>query len=134
LFSASLNLNVSTKTVRHESLRVPLLITFVVLPDNKWTFINHGAFGATLSPLLDEARIWQSQCESQPLRFYDRQLLPMIAHSVRETAKFLNCPADELIPLQNVTSGIFHPEYLFCCIFRLLATSVPCRVEHTHAL
>jgi hypothetical protein len=29
----------------------------------------------------------------------------MVAHSVRETAEFLGCPPDELIPLQNVTSG-----------------------------
>ena len=32
----------------------------------------------------------------------------MVAHSVRETAKFLGCPPDELIPLQNVTSGDHH--------------------------
>lgn len=67
--------------------------------------MNHGAFGATLSPLLDESNVWRLKCESQPLRFYDRQLLPMVAHTVRETAKYLNCPASELVPLQNVTSG-----------------------------
>jgi isopenicillin-N epimerase len=73
--------------------------------DHEWTFVNHGAFGATLSPLLDESNAWRFKCESQPLRFYDRQLLPMVAHTVRETAKYLNCPARELVPLQNVTSG-----------------------------
>jgi isopenicillin-N epimerase len=30
----------------------------------------------------------------------------MVAYSVRETAKFINCPAEELVPLQNVTSGL----------------------------
>ena len=73
--------------------------------DDEWTFINHGAFGATLSPLLEESNLLRLRCEAQPLRFYDRELLPMIAHSVRETAKFINCPPEELVPLQNVTSG-----------------------------
>jgi isopenicillin-N epimerase len=36
----------------------------------------------------------------------DRYLLPLVAYSVRETAKFINCPAEELVPLQNVTSGL----------------------------
>ena len=119
MFNTFVVVNIPIKN-NHDSLRVPLLITFIVLSAKNWTFINHGAFGATLSPLLDEARNWQSQCESQPLRFYDRQLLPMIAHTVRETAKFLNCPADELIPLQNVTSGKFYPEYLLYTIFLIV--------------
>ena len=74
--------------------------------DDDWTFINHGAFGAALQPLLEEANVWRYMCESQPLRFFDRQLLPMVAHTVREVATFLGCPATELVPLPNVTSGL----------------------------
>ena len=74
--------------------------------DDDWTFVNHGAFGAALQPLLEEANMWRYMCESQPLRFFDRQLLPMIAHTVREVATFLQCPATELVPLPNVTAGL----------------------------
>ena len=74
--------------------------------DDQWTFINHGAFGGTLQPLLEESNLWRYTCESQPLAFFDRMLLPMIVYAIRETATFLHCPATELVPLQNVTSGL----------------------------
>ena len=74
--------------------------------DDQWTFINHGAFGATLQPLLEESNLWRYTCESQPLAFFDRMLLPMIVHAIREAATFLNCPPTELVPLPNVTSGL----------------------------
>ena len=74
--------------------------------DDEWTFLNHGAFGATLTCLQDEANSWRSLCESQPLRFYDRLLLPCIVHNLREMALYLNCPSDELLPLPNVTTGL----------------------------
>jgi hypothetical protein len=74
--------------------------------DDDWTFVNHGAFGGALLPLLEEANVWRYMCESQPLRFFDRQLLPMVAHSVREAAAFFDCPATELVPLPNVTAGL----------------------------
>ena len=71
-----------------------------------WTFINHGAFGATAEPIIRESNAWRNLCESQPLRFFDRHLLPLSVYSVRRMAEFINCPAKELVPLQNVTSGI----------------------------
>jgi hypothetical protein len=74
--------------------------------DDSWTFINHGAFGGVLKFQLQEAELWRSQCESQPLRFFDRHLLPMIALTIRRVSTFLNCPAVELLPLPNVTTGL----------------------------
>ena len=59
----------------------------------KWDFLNHGAFGSVLKHLLDEASAWQIYCESQPLRFFDRKLLPLIVYSLREMSNFINCPA-----------------------------------------
>ena len=74
--------------------------------DPSWVFLNHGAFGGVLKPVLREANYWRERCEQQPLRFFDRDLLPMIAHSVRVMAKYLSCPPEELLPLPNVTSGL----------------------------
>ena len=39
---------------------------------NEFTFVNHGAFGATMRNVLQEVRCWQEYCELQPLRFMDR--------------------------------------------------------------
>lgn len=75
--------------------------------DNEWTFINHGAFGGALKVLLQQASLWREYCERQPLRFFDRELFPLIAHSLRVMAiDILQCPTEELLPLPNVTTGL----------------------------
>jgi hypothetical protein len=74
--------------------------------DSEWNFINHGAFGGALRNQLLEASLWRNECEAQPLRFFDRHLLPMIAFTLRRVAAFLNCPPTELLPLPNVTAGL----------------------------
>lgn len=76
------------------------------LDRNAFTFINHGAFGAAMVPLLIEANEWRLYCERQPLNFFDRTLLPLTAHILRETARHLCVPTCELYPLANVTSGL----------------------------
>lgn len=37
--------------------------------DGAWTFLNHGAFGATLKLLLHIRNDWSAYAERQPLRF-----------------------------------------------------------------
>ena len=74
--------------------------------DNSWTFINHGAFGAVMQPMLLASEQWRRHCEKQPLRFFDRDLFPSIAYTLQQVAKLFHCPAEELYPLQNVTSGL----------------------------
>lgn len=71
-----------------------------------WTFINHGAFGGVITPMADCSEFWRKQCELQPLKFFDRDLFPMVAHSLRRVAQFFNCPPTEIYPLQNVTTGL----------------------------
>lgn len=74
--------------------------------DLEYNFINHGAFGASLRHMVYEANLWRVKCETQPLIFFDRILLPMIAFSTREIARFIGCSQLELFPLPNVTTGI----------------------------
>jgi hypothetical protein len=76
------------------------------LLDNDWTFINHGAFGSTLSHILHESTRWRYICESQPLKFFDRDLIPLLAYVIRIMSSHINCPSHELIPLPNVTTGL----------------------------
>jgi hypothetical protein len=70
------------------------------------TFLNHGAFGGAMKPQLEASERWRTLCEVQPLRFYDRELFPMMAYSLQLAARHFNCPANELYPLQNVTTGL----------------------------
>jgi selenocysteine lyase/cysteine desulfurase len=74
--------------------------------DEGYTFLNHGAFGGALQCLMQEAQAWRLHCEQQPLKFYDRQLFPLMAHSLQSVASLLHCKAEDLLPLPNVTSGI----------------------------
>jgi hypothetical protein len=39
---------------------------------DRWTFVNHGAFGGTLAAVADDAERWRRHCERQPLLFLDR--------------------------------------------------------------
>jgi aspartate carbamoyltransferase regulatory subunit len=71
-----------------------------------YTFINHGAFGALLQPIFQESTFWRKECESQPLKFFDRELIPQLAFILRTVAKFINCEPSELLPIQNVTAGL----------------------------
>lgn len=72
-----------------------------------WTFLNHGAFGAALKPGYDRAAQWRQYLEEQPLRYFDRDLLPHLAHSARCLANFLSAPAPSTTAiLPNVTSGL----------------------------
>ena len=73
----------------------------------RWTFLNHGAFGAALAVGHQRAEQWRRHLEAQPLRFFDRDLLPHLAHSTRLLADFIGATRRENATLlQNVTSGL----------------------------
>lgn len=71
-----------------------------------WTFVNHGAFGASLLPATKYAAAWRDFQETQPLRFFDRTLLPEVVNVYRTMAKFINAPATNIAILQNVTTAL----------------------------
>jgi hypothetical protein len=49
------------------AMRSQFLIDF-----DRWTFINHGAFGGVLRPVLEASERWRRHAEAQPLCFLDR--------------------------------------------------------------
>jgi isopenicillin-N epimerase len=78
-----------------------------MLDRETWTFLNHGAFGAALRVGYDRAAQWRYHLEQQPLRYFDRDLLPHLVYSARRLADFCQAPVREgttLIP--NVTFGL----------------------------
>jgi selenocysteine lyase/cysteine desulfurase len=84
---------------------LPLSNNFL-LDRNKWTFLNHGAFGASLQCGYDRAEQWRRYLEEQPLRFFDRDLLPHLVYGARRLAEFTNAEREGLALLPNVTTGL----------------------------
>jgi isopenicillin-N epimerase len=77
------------------------------LLDPKWTFLNHGAFGASLRVGYERAEQWRYHLERQPLRYFDRDLLPHLAYSARQLADFCQASDREALTLiPNVTYGL----------------------------
>lgn len=77
------------------------------LLDPKWTFLNHGAFGASLKVGYERAEQWRYHLERQPLRYFDRDLLPHLVYSARQLADF--CQVSDrkgLTLIPNVTYGL----------------------------
>mmetsp|Transcript_20054 Transcript_20054/g.25980 ORF Transcript_20054/g.25980 Transcript_20054/m.25980 type:complete len:498 (+) Transcript_20054:228-1721(+) len=75
--------------------------------ETSWTFINHGAFGGALRCADLRALEWRQFQEKQPLRFFDRYLLPQLVYSNRLLSRFIGAEkptSTVLIP--NVTSGM----------------------------
>jgi isopenicillin-N epimerase len=71
---------------------------------NEFTFLNHGAFGMTFRPVVDYVHKWQQYAESQPLRFYDRQIMPLVCDLTRTFARqVFKCKPNELTLVENCT-------------------------------
>ena len=100
----------SIPTDRYQSPSLPFdalpLSSDFMLQRNEWTFLNHGAFGASLQCGYDRAQQWRLHLEHQPLRFFDRDLLPHLVHSARQLAEFVNADRSGMALLPNVTTGI----------------------------
>jgi selenocysteine lyase/cysteine desulfurase len=77
-----------------------------LLDREQWTFLNHGAFGASLRVGYDRAEQWRLHLERQPLRYFDRDLLPHMVYSARRLASFCRAPRDALTLIPNVTYGL----------------------------
>jgi isopenicillin-N epimerase len=65
------------------------LLSSAFFLDKSWTFVNHGAFGAACRPAMRAAQRWAEYAEEQPLRFIDRELFPLMCHSIRRVARDL---------------------------------------------
>lgn len=72
--------------------------------DSKFCFLNHGAFGLTFKPVLDYVHEWKCYAETQPLRFYDRQIMPLLVDLIRKFSSLVfKCKPNELVLVENCT-------------------------------
>lgn len=72
----------------------------------EFVFVNHGAFGGALSGAQLLKEHLDHYMESQILKFYDRELLPLIVQVVRRLSKFVNALPRNVVLVQNATAGM----------------------------
>ena len=69
-------------------------------------FLNHGSFGATPKSILaDQCRLHR-YIESQPVRFYQRDIESMLDLSREKLAAFLGADAEGVVFVPNATTGV----------------------------
>lgn len=69
-------------------------------------FLNHGSFGATPLALLARQREYQDQMEREPVRFFVRELPPLLDAARTHLAGFLNADPNCVAFMRNATEGV----------------------------
>ncbi len=77
---------------------------FLLDPDA--VFLNHGSFGACPKPVFDVYQRWQRELERQPVRFFQRRIVELMAEARAALASYLNCGADEVVYFPNPTTAV----------------------------
>lgn len=69
-------------------------------------FLNHGSFGATPKAILEVQRHWQDRLESEPIRFFKRDVPAAIEPIRQRLAKLINAEAEDMVFVENATMGV----------------------------
>ena len=70
------------------------------------TFLNHGSFGATPRVVLERQTEYRAQMEREPVRFFVRELEPLLDEARGAVAEFLGADAQGLAFVPNATAGV----------------------------
>ncbi|HYO75214.1 MAG TPA: aminotransferase class V-fold PLP-dependent enzyme, partial [Thermoanaerobaculia bacterium] len=70
------------------------------------TFLNHGSFGATPRVLLETQNEFRAQMEREPVRFFVRELEPLLDEARQTLAQFVGADAEGVAFVQNATAGV----------------------------
>jgi len=74
--------------------------------DQTMVFLNHGSFGATPIPVLEQQQQYRLQLENQPLRFYMRELPELHEKTLQQLGLFLHCNPQDIVFVKNATEGV----------------------------
>lgn len=73
--------------------------------DPEITYLNHGSFGATPRVVLEKQNEFRAQMEREPVRFFVRELEPLLDDARRELAAFIGADAEGVAFVPNATAG-----------------------------
>ena len=74
--------------------------------DPEITFLNHGSFGATPRVVLERQNELRAQMEREPVRFFVRELEPLLDQARRVLAELIGADAEGLAFVPNATAGV----------------------------
>ena len=74
--------------------------------DPEVAYLNHGAFGATPRPVLEEQQRWRARLEAQPFDFLIRQYGGHVTAARSAVAEFLRADPDGLAFVPNATTAV----------------------------
>jgi isopenicillin-N epimerase len=69
-------------------------------------FLNHGSFGACPEVVLRAQDRYREQMEREPVRFFVRELEPLIAEVRARVADFVGAEPDDLVFVRNATEAV----------------------------
>ncbi len=70
------------------------------------TFLNHGSFGATPIQIMEEQSKLRIQLERDPVRFFEREFMPLMMESIGVASRFLNADPEGMAFVKNATEGV----------------------------
>ncbi len=74
--------------------------------DSAVTYLNHGSFGACPKSVLAAQQKLREQLEREPVRFFVRELEPLLDQARNRLANFVGAGSDELAFIPNATTGV----------------------------
>jgi len=74
--------------------------------DPEIAFLNHGSFGACPTEVLQAQTELRARLEAEPVRFFVRELEPLLDEARASLASFLDADADDLGFVANATAGV----------------------------
>lgn len=74
--------------------------------DESITYLNHGAFGATPTPVLEAQSAWRQEMERGPIQFLIRRFPKLMDEHRQYLANFLNADPAGLVFVSNATSAV----------------------------
>jgi isopenicillin-N epimerase len=89
-----------------ESPLVPGFARADFMLDPRWTFLNHGSFGAVPRSVREEQARWMHDLERQPVAFLARRWWPLVAEAREAVARFLGTRPEDTAFVTNATAGV----------------------------
>lgn len=74
--------------------------------DPEVVFLNHGSFGACPRAVLQLQSELRARMEREPVRFFVRELPPLLDAARAEVAAFVGADPDDLVFVRNATEGV----------------------------
>jgi isopenicillin-N epimerase len=76
------------------------------LVDQQVAFLNHGSFGSCPRPVFEFQQELRARLERQPVRFFVRDLEPLLDAARAALAAFVRADANDVVFVPNATSGV----------------------------